>query len=84
MLGIYKSKFDILEKQLKKATKEERQVILENIFFKKLANFSKGNISKAILYARNSAYNVKEKTVFIKPIKIRVFERIYCVQKACI
>ncbi|WP_298763388.1 hypothetical protein [uncultured Polaribacter sp.] len=63
-----------LEKQLKKATKEERQVILENIFFKKLANFSKGNISKAILYARNSAYNVKEKTVFIKPIKIRVFD----------
>lgn len=63
-----------LEKQLKKVTKEERQVILENLFFKKLFSFSKGNISKAILYARNSAYNVKEKVVFIKPIEIKVLD----------
>ena len=63
-----------LEKQLKKATKEERQTLLENLFFKKMSSFAKGNISKAILYARNSAYNVKEKTVFIKPIKIKVLD----------
>ncbi|MFK8058796.1 MAG: hypothetical protein AB8B78_01780 [Polaribacter sp.] len=63
-----------LEKQLKKSSKEERQVVLENLFFKKLFNFSKGNISKSILYARNSAYNVKEKTVFIKPLEIKVLD----------
>ncbi len=63
-----------IEKQLKKATKEERQVLLENLFFKKMFSFAKGNISKAILYARNSAYNVKDKTVFIKPIKIKVLD----------
>ena len=64
------------EKQLKKATKEERQVLLENLFFKRLFSFAKGNISKAILYARNSAYNVKEKAVFIKPIEIKVLEEL--------
>ena len=63
-----------IEKQLKKLSKEERQLFLENIFFKRLFHFSKGNISKAILYARNSAYNVKEKTVFIKPIEIKVLD----------
>lgn len=63
-----------VEKQLKKVTKEERQVILENVFFKRLFSFSKGNISKAILYARNSAYNVKDKMVFIKPIEIKVLD----------
>ncbi|WP_288954994.1 hypothetical protein [uncultured Polaribacter sp.] len=62
------------EKQLKKATKEGRQEILENLFFKKMFSFSKGNISKAILYARNSAYNVKDKVVFIKPIQIKVLD----------
>lgn len=64
------------EKQLKKATKEERQVLLENLFFKRLFSFAKGNISKAILYARNSAYNVKDKSVFIKPIEIKVLEEL--------
>ena len=63
-----------IEKQLRKQSKGERQLTLEKIFFKRLFSFSKGNISKAILYARNSAYNVKEKTVFIKPIEIKVFD----------
>ncbi len=63
-----------VEKQLKKISKEERQELLEKIFFKQLFLFSKGNISKAILYARNSAYNVKEKTVFVKPIQIKVID----------
>ena len=62
------------EKQLKKASKEERQTFLENIFFKRLFVFSKGNITKAILFARNSAYNVKGKKVFIKPIEILALE----------
>ena len=65
-----------VEKQLKKASKEERQIILENIFFKRLFSFSKGNITKAILYARNSAYNVKGKIVFVKPIEIVVLEEL--------
>lgn len=60
-----------VEKQLKKVSKEERQDILENLFFKKMFSFAKGNISKAILYARNSAYNVKDKTVYIKPIEVK-------------
>ncbi|WP_159949163.1 hypothetical protein [Polaribacter septentrionalilitoris] len=60
-----------IEKQLKKASTEERQNILEDLFFKNMSAFAKGNISKAILYARNSAYNVKLKTVFIKPIHIK-------------
>ena len=63
-----------VEKQLKKVSKEERQNLLENLFFKKMSSFSKGNISKAILYARNSAYNVKEKKVFIKPIDIKMVD----------
>ncbi|KGL62690.1 hypothetical protein [Polaribacter sp. Hel1_85] len=63
-----------VEKQLKKVSKEERQSILEKIFFKRLYQFSKGNITKAILYARNSAYNVKGKTVFVKPIEIMVLD----------
>ena len=63
-----------IEKQLKKASTEERQIILENLFFKKVFAFAKGNISKAILYARNSAYNVKSKTVFMKPIQIKAIE----------
>ena len=56
-----------LDKQLKKASAEDRQKLLENIFFKKMFDFSKGNMSKAILFARDSAYKVKEKTVYIKP-----------------
>ena len=63
-----------VEKQLKKETKEERQKHLERIFFKRMYNFSKGNITKAILFARNSAYNVKDKTVFVKPIEIKAIE----------
>ncbi|CAL2082845.1 hypothetical protein [Tenacibaculum sp. 190524A02b] len=56
-----------VENQLKKVTKEERQQLLEELFLKKLYSFSKGNMSKAILYARDSAYKVKDKTVYIKP-----------------
>lgn len=63
-----------IEKQLKKESKEERQIHLEKIFFKKLFNFSKGNISKAILFSRNSAYSVKGKTVFVKPTEIKVLD----------
>ena len=63
-----------VEKQLKKVSKEQRQTLLENLFFKKMSSFAKGNISKAILYARNSAYNVKDKTVFIKPIHVKVID----------
>lgn len=63
-----------VEKQLKKESKEERQLHLEQIFFKRMYSFSKGNITKAILFARNSAYNVKDKTVFVKPIEIKEIE----------
>ncbi|MEO9571120.1 MAG: hypothetical protein ABJH82_12325 [Polaribacter sp.] len=63
-----------VEKQLKNTSKEERQIILEKIFFKRLYTFSKGNITKAILFARNSAYNVKGKNVFVKPIEIKVLD----------
>lgn len=55
------------DKQLKKAQPAERQELLSDLFFKKLFEFSKGNMSKAILFARNSAHNVKEKKVYIKP-----------------
>lgn len=63
-----------VEKQLKKATKEERQQLLETLFFKRLFSFSKGNITKAILYARNSAFNIKDKTVYVKPIHIKLID----------
>ena len=63
-----------LDKQLKRASTQERQVLLENMFFKKMFDFSKGNMSKAILYARDSAYKVKEKTVFIKPLSLKEIE----------
>ncbi|MGY0426212.1 MAG: hypothetical protein ACWIPI_05190 [Polaribacter sp.] len=63
-----------LDKQFKKITPEERQKLLENMFFKRLFDFSKGNMSKAILYARDSAYNVKEKIIFIKPFKQKEIE----------
>lgn len=62
------------DKQLKKVTSEERQTMLENLFFKKMFDFSKGNISKAILYARDSAYKVKEKSVYIKPYSPKKIE----------
>jgi hypothetical protein len=62
------------EKQFKKVTPTERQKILEKIFFKKLFDFSKGNMSKAILYARESAFKVKEKTVYIKPFEEKQIE----------
>ena len=63
-----------LDKQLKRASTQDRQVLLENMFFKKMFDFSKGNMSKAILYARDSAYKVKEKTVFIKPLSLKEIE----------
>lgn len=62
------------ENQLKKATKEERQVLLEDLYFKNLYDFAKGNMSKAILYARDSAYNVKEKSVYVKPYEPKLIE----------
>ena len=65
-----------LDKELKKVTKEERQELLKKLFFKKLSDFSKGNISKAILYARDSAYKVKEKTVYIKPYETKELENL--------
>ena len=68
------SNLTYIEKQLKKESKEERQLHLEQIFFKRMYSFSKGNITKAILFARNSAYNVKDKTVFVKPIEIKEIE----------
>ena len=58
-----------LDKQLKRASTQDRQVLLENMFFKKMFDFSKGNMSKAILYARDSAYKVKEKNSFYKTFK---------------
>ena len=62
------------ENQLKKASKEERQKLLEELYFKNLYDFAKGNMSKAILYARDSAYNVKEKSVYVKPYEPKVIE----------
>ncbi|WP_075341868.1 hypothetical protein [Tenacibaculum agarivorans] len=63
-----------VEKKLKGISKEERQQLLEELFYKKLYNFSKGNISKAILYAKRSAYKVKEKVVYIKPYTSQAIE----------
>lgn len=65
-----------LDKELKKVTKEERQELMKKLFFKKLSDFSKGNISKAILYARDSAYKVKEKTVYIKPYETKELDNL--------
>ncbi|TVZ56106.1 hypothetical protein OD91_1385 [Lutibacter sp. Hel_I_33_5] len=65
-----------LENQLKKLSKEERQKQLEELFFKKLFEFANGNMSKAILYARNSAFNVKEKSVYIKPYEPKIIEEL--------
>ena len=63
-----------LDKQFKKMTSEERQEVLKDLFFKKMTEFSNGNMSKAILFARDSAYKIKEKTVYIKPFKLKEIE----------
>lgn len=65
-----------IDKQLKKVLAEERQELLSNLFFKKLFDFSKGNMSKAILFARNSAHNVKDKKVYIKPYTFKPIEEL--------
>lgn len=66
-------KFD---KELRSATKEVRQELLKKMFFNKMFSFSRGNISKAILFARDSAYKVKEKTVYIKPYDNKFLDKL--------
>jgi len=60
-----------LDKQLKKLETIERQDVLKEFFFKKMTDFSKGNMTKAILFARDSAYKIKDKTVYIKPFILK-------------
>lgn len=64
------------ENQLKKLSKEKRQEALKEVFFKNLFDFAKGNMSKAILYARDSAFKVKDKTVYIKPYVSKEIENL--------
>lgn len=59
------------EKQFKTISSEEKQKILEEMYFRKLFDYARGNISKAILFAKYSAQNVKDKTVYIKPFVSR-------------
>lgn len=63
-----------LEKSLKKSDTNQRQETLKNLFFKKMTDFSKGNMTKAILFARESAYKIKDKTVYIKPFILKEIE----------
>lgn len=63
-----------LDKQLKKFNSEERQDILKDLFFKKMTDFSKGNMTKSILFSRESAYKIKDKTVYIKPFVLKPIE----------
>lgn len=63
-----------LDKQLKNANSLGRQQLLGDLFFKRMFEFSKGNMSKAILFARNSAHKVKDKKVYIKPYTPKIIE----------
>ena len=63
-----------LDNQLKKLDSNKKQEVLKTLFFKKLFDFSKGNMTKAILFARDSAYKIKDKTVYIKPFELKPIE----------
>lgn len=54
-------------KKLKTVDKEQRQKLLQEEFEKRLFLYSKGNISRAILFARLSSYKVKENVIYLKP-----------------
>jgi len=54
-------------KQLKKAEKEERQELLQAEFERLLYLYAKGNISRAISFAKLSAIRVKDDVIYLKP-----------------
>ena len=56
-----------LNKTLKKAGPELRQELLKTEYDRSLSLYAKGNISRAIHFAKLSAIRVKDDTVFLKP-----------------
>ena len=60
-----------LDGQLKKYDSDKRQEVLKELFFEKMISFSNGNITKCILYCRASAYDIKDKTLYIKPFELK-------------
>lgn len=58
-------------KLLKTTEQEARQELLKTEFEKRMVSFAKGNISRAILYAKNSAFKAKENTIYIKPYEAK-------------
>ncbi|APD07837.1 hypothetical protein UJ101_02337 [Flavobacteriaceae bacterium UJ101] len=58
-----------LNNKLKNASSEEKQTILKNYYLTKLHDFSNGNISRALLFMKNSAIRLVDKNVYIKPFE---------------
>ncbi len=58
-----------LNKKLKDLSSEEKQIILKEHYLQKLNTFSDGNISRALLFMKNSALRLVNKTVYIKPFE---------------
>lgn len=56
----------LLSQRLKQAEKDKKQSILEEAFFTKLYSFSDGNISRSILFWKNSVIRISEKRVYVK------------------
>ena len=63
-----------LDSQLQKLDGDKKQELLKQVFFEKMIAFSRGNITKSILYTRASAYDVKDKRVYIKPYELKSVE----------
>ena len=58
-----------MDNKLKKASSEEKQIILQDYYLTKLHDFSKGNISRALLFMKKSALRLVDKKVYIKPFE---------------
>jgi len=57
----------LLELELRRAGPEEKQELLKKHFFKKLHDFAKGNISRALLFWVESIQGMRHKSIYLKP-----------------
>ncbi len=60
------------QRKLKKASPEERESLVTNRYYRKLFEYSNGNISRAFIYWKQSIVHMNDKNVFLREPEISI------------